>query len=146
LPISSWAPEPWALEEGPALAAVRRRLVDDPAVLHEVERVEALAQLARLRVAHVDAVADAQGARGSADQGRLHFARALVAVVAETRRKPGLGQAVAAGSARGHVAPAERGHDAGAGTTDNRQAEHRGGAQGEPAVGVEERGCVEARA
>ena len=46
------------LEEAAALAAVRRHLVDDASLGHQVERLEPLAQLARLRVAHVDAVAD----------------------------------------------------------------------------------------
>ena len=60
------ARQPAYLEEGLALAAVGRDLVHDPVAGHEVERVEALAQLAGLRVAEVDAVADAQVARGRA--------------------------------------------------------------------------------
>ena len=50
-------------KEGLALAAVGRHLVDDLVAGDQVEGVEALAQLARLGVAQVDAVADAQVAR-----------------------------------------------------------------------------------
>src|SRR5919204_2123142 len=43
-------------EKGPTVAAVGRDLVDDPIAGDEIERLEALAELARLRVAHIDAV------------------------------------------------------------------------------------------
>ena len=52
------------LQEGLALAAVGGDDVDDLLALHQVEGVEALAELAGLGVAHVDAVADLQVAGG----------------------------------------------------------------------------------
>src|ERR1700730_6361800 len=50
-----------------SLAAVGRHLLHDPLALEQVQTREALAQLARLRVAHVDAVADREPVRGGAE-------------------------------------------------------------------------------
>ena len=81
-----------------ALAAVGRNLVDDPLALDQIEGVEALAELARLGVAQVDAVADPQPVRGGAAHRRLHLAGALLAVEAKPARQIGLRQAVDAGT------------------------------------------------
>ena len=62
------------------LAAVGRGLGDDRVALDQVEAVEVLAELARLRVAHVDAVADAEADRDLAEQRRLYLAGALESV------------------------------------------------------------------
>ena len=77
-------------EEGVALAAVGRRLGDDLVAGDEVEPVEALAELARLGVAHVDAIADPEPHRDLAEQRRLHLAGALVAIEVEAGGQPGL--------------------------------------------------------
>ena len=58
-----------------------------------MERVEALAELARLRVAEVDAVADRAGRGRLAEQGRLHLAGALEAVEAQAGGQVGGGHA-----------------------------------------------------
>ena len=86
---------PRRLEERLALAAVGRDLVDDPLALDQVERVEALAELAGLRVAQVDAVADPQLVCGGAEDRGLDLAGALLAVEAQPAGQVGLGQAVA---------------------------------------------------
>ena len=69
------------LEEGLPLAAVGRHLVHDPVAGYEVERLEALAQLARLRVPEVDPVADRAG-----------HARARRAPASAPRRRPRSGR------------------------------------------------------
>ena len=84
-------PRPLGLEEGLALAAVGGDDVDDLAAFDQVEGVEALAELARLGVAHEDAVADRELVGGGAEQRRLHLARALLGVERQPRRQPGDG-------------------------------------------------------
>ena len=87
-----------SLEERLALAAVGRHLVDDPVALDEVERVEALAELAGLGVAQVDAVADPQAPRR----------RSRAAASAPRRRPPACrGEGPRAGRARA-AGPARR--------------------------------------
>ena len=124
-------------------SAPRRRSL----ALDQVERVEALAELAGLGVAQVDAVADPQRAGG----------RRREAASAPRRRPPacrgggppadtGSGRRSGAGGARGEVAAAERGDDARAGPADDRQREERGGLSVERAVVVEQGRRVEARA
>ena len=111
---ASSAPNSELLEEGFALAAVGGDLVDDRAALDQVEGVEALAQLAGLGVAEVDAVADRQPRRRLAEQRRLHLAGALLGVQLQARWEPGRGQAGGVAAARGEVAAAERRRDAAA--------------------------------
>ena len=73
----------------------------------QVERVEALAQLARLGVAEVDAVADGSWRGGLAQQRRLHLARALEAVEVQAGGQVGRRDAARLGGAGGEVAAAE---------------------------------------
>ena len=54
-----------------------------------MQGVEALAQLPRLRVAEVDAVADGEAAGRVADHRRLHLARAFEAIEVQARRQVG---------------------------------------------------------
>ena len=84
-------------QEGLALAPVGRDLVDHALALDQIERVEALAQLAGLGVAQIHPVADAQHvlrrrAAGSAPRPRL------LAIEAKPAGQVRLGQAVAAGT------------------------------------------------
>ncbi len=81
----------------------------------QVQGVEALAELAGLGVAHVDAVADLQVAGGGAAERGLHLAGALLGVELEPGRQPGRGDARGVAAARGEVAAAERRGDAGVG-------------------------------
>jgi hypothetical protein len=62
-------------------------MVDDLLALDQVQAREALAQLARLRVAHVNAPADRHVVRCSAEQRRLHLAGALLRVEAQAARE-----------------------------------------------------------
>ena len=73
---------------------------------------EALAELAGLRVAEVDAVAERQARGGVAEERRLHLAGALERVEPQPSRQVGLGQAVPSRRPGGDVAAAERGGDA----------------------------------
>ena len=139
-------PRPLALEERLALAAVGRDHVDDLVAFDQVERVEALAELAGLGVAHVDAVADPQARRRRAEERRLHLAGALLGVELQPGGQPGRGEPRRVAAARGEVAAAERGRDAAAGLAHDRQGEAGGGGEREAAVVVEEGGRVEARA
>src|SRR5918911_5402915 len=67
-------------EERAPLAAVGRDDVDDPVAVDQVQLVEALAQLARLRVAEPHAVADPQRVGGGPEHRGLHLAGTLPAV------------------------------------------------------------------
>src|SRR5690554_490242 len=58
-------------EEGLALAPVGGDGPDDPVAVDQVQRVEPLAQLARLGVPEPDPVADLQQVRGAAEQRRV---------------------------------------------------------------------------
>ena len=82
------------LEERLALAPVGRDLVDDPLALDQVERVEALAELAGLRVAQVDTVADPQLVGGRAGDRGLDLPRTLITVEAKPAWQVGIGEAV----------------------------------------------------
>ena len=81
------------LEEGLAVAAVGGDVVDDLAALDQVQGVEALAELAGLGVAHVDAVADPQLVGG-----------ARRAAASAPRRRPPRRRAAGPGAARGPAA------------------------------------------
>src|SRR5215218_8332365 len=72
------------LEVAAALAAVGRQLVDDAPAADQVQGVEALAQLARLGVAHVDAVADSEVRGQAAEHRGLHLPGAFPRVQPET--------------------------------------------------------------
>ena len=110
-----------------------------------MQRVESLAELARLGVAEVDAVADLQLGGRRPEQRRLHLAGSLLGVELEARRQPRSGQPGGVAAARGEVAAAERGRDPRRGLADDRQREPRRRGQREAAVVVEEGGGVEAR-
>ena len=89
-PSASSAPELPASEEGLALAAVGRDDVDDLVALDQVEDVEALAELARLGVAQVDAVADPRARR-----------RRRRAAASAPRRRPPRGRAAGPAGSQG---------------------------------------------
>src|SRR5215207_3668707 len=74
-------------QEALPLAAVGRHRLDDAVALDQVELVEALAQLAGLRVAEPDAAADAQPVGGGAEQRRLHLAGTLPPVEPQAGRE-----------------------------------------------------------
>ena len=115
--------------------------------LDQVERLEALAQLAGLGVAQVDAVARPRARSAAApEQRRLDLAGALAAVELAARRQVRRRQAVVVGGAGGEVAAAEQRRDRRARAAHDRQREHRGRPQLERRVVVEERGRVEAGA
>lgn len=84
------------LEERTALAAVRRDRLRDALALDQVQRVEPLAQLARLGVPEPHPVADQQVVGGRAEQRGLHLARALLLVVAQALRQVRHGRPVGA--------------------------------------------------
>src|SRR3954468_3353549 len=94
-------------QERLSFATIGRHLRDDLAAAQEVDLVEALEQLARLRVPEPDAVADAQPAR--TEQRRLHLARALGAIELQTRGEPRARKPVAPGRPRGWIAAAQHG-------------------------------------
>ncbi len=135
-----------ALQKRLALASIRRHRLHDLLAAHEVQLVEALAQLARLRVAHPHAVADPQLRGGPAVQRRLDLAGALLAVELQPFREVRRGQPVGARRARGRVAAAEQRRGVVVGPPDDREREQRRGLGREAAVGVEQRRPVEPRA
>src|SRR5262249_14885050 len=92
------------LEEGLALTPVCGDDVDDRVAFDQVQDVEALAELAGLGVAHVDAVADPQLGRGRPAERRLDLAGALLGVEAQPLGQPGGGEAPRIAAARGEVA------------------------------------------
>ena len=114
-----------SLEEGLALAPVGRDDVDDLVAFDQVEDVEALAQLARLGVAHVDAIADLE-VRGRRSQERgLDLAGALLGVELQPLRQPRRRDARGIARARRDVAAAERGRHLRRRLADDRQREAR---------------------
>ena len=105
-----------------------------------------LAELARLGVAHVDAIAHPQAPGRDPEQRRLHLARPLLLVELEAPRQVGLRQAFRCGDAGGDVAAAQRGDHSRGGAADDRQHEVGGGRQGQGAIVVEQHRVVEAGA
>ncbi len=134
-PTPTQPPFAGALEERLALAAVGRHRLHDLVAAHEVQLVEALAQLARLRVAHPDDVADPQLRGGAAVQRRLDLAGALVAVELQPFGRKRRGQPVRARRARRRVAAAEQRRGVVVGPPDDREREQRRGLGREAAVG-----------
>ena len=111
-----------------------------------MQPVEALAQLAGLRVAQVDAVADPQRVGRRAAQRRLDLAGALHLVQREARRQRGDREAQRVSGAGGQIAAAERGDDAPPRPAHHGQRVERRRPRVEGGVVVEQRGRVEARA
>src|SRR5205085_2610833 len=136
---------PARLQEGLALAAVGRQLVDHRAVEHGQQAVEALAEFAGLAVAHEDRVAQGQPLGAAVADRRLDLAGALQGQQRGPGRQVGPGQLLRADAARGHVAAAQAGVDVGRRAPDDldREAGRRLVAEG--AVVVEQRRREEAR-
>ncbi len=110
-----------------------------------MQRGEALAQLAGLRVAQVDAVADLQLIRGFAEQRRLHLAGALPPVEPQPGGQMWPRQARGVGGTGGEIAASQRRNDAASGTAHDGQREQRRRARRERAVGVEQGRPVQPR-
>src|SRR5205085_1770520 len=104
---------PARLQEGLALAAVGRQLVDHRAVEHGQQAVEALAEFAGLAVAHEDRVAQGQPLGAAVADRRLDLAGALQGQQRGPGRQVGPVQLLRADVARGHVASAQAGVDVG---------------------------------
>jgi hypothetical protein len=117
-----------------------------PPAFDQQQLVEALAQLAGLRVAEQQRVARRRAhARGHAHR-RLHLARALGGDQRAARGQPRPRQAIGAARARRRIAAAGAGDDARRGRARDRHREAGGGPAAERAVVVEQRRHVQAGA